>query len=46
MDFDGGDDASSAANMRARALRLGADLDIAAIAHGLRVRLVLPLAPG
>ena len=34
------------ANMRARALRLGADLDIAAIAHGLRVRLVLPLAPG
>lgn len=34
------------ANMRARAMRLGAELDIAAITRGLRVRLVLPLAPG
>ena len=34
------------ANMRARAMKLGAELDIAAITQGLSVRLVLPLAPG
>lgn len=34
------------ANMHARAMRLGAQLDITAIAQGLRVRLVMPLAAG